>query len=93
MFSFTNVPVPTLTPLGHLISGDFKYRVIGYNADTKLEEVAQMYAHRKPDVEIYKETLKAKYAFVVAQEWDKETNSYKSNQRRSEMDASFYLAR
>ena len=77
MFSFTDIPIPIKTPIGRPISGGFKYRVLGYNTDTPLTEVAQMYAHRKSEAIQYETALKASYAFVVRQEWDKETQSYK----------------
>ena len=77
LFSLTNIPEPLLTPLSHPVSGGFKYRVIGYNADTKLEDVVQIYAHRKTEVTQYREILEAKYAFVVSQKWDNEAQAYK----------------
>ena len=76
-FSLANIPVPLLTPLGYPISGSFKYRVLGYGADTPLEDVVQIYAHRKSEVSQYKEALERKYTFVVTQMWDKETGNYK----------------
>jgi murein endopeptidase len=77
MFSLANIPEPVLTPLGRPITGGFKYRVLGFDADTPLEDVAQTYAHRKSEVSQFREILGRKYTYVVTQEWDKETNSYK----------------
>ena len=77
LFSLTNVPVPTHTPLRRPITKGFKYRVLGYNADTQLDNVAQLYAHRKTEVTAYMKDLQGKYTFVVSQIWDDEVSNYK----------------
>lgn len=77
MFSLNNVPVPQLTPIGRPISGEFKYRVLAFNADTPLEKVAQMYGHRKSEVTQFKESLERKHTFIVCQVWDAEAGAYK----------------
>ena len=65
-FSLTNVPVPTQTPLGQPITGSFKYRVLGYDANTPLEAVIQMYGHRKSEVAHYKAVMDISLAVINA---------------------------